>query len=254
MPARLPGTKVVVVTPAYNTSATLPRALRAIPEGWVDEVVVVDDGSSDGVSEAARQAGAWVVRHEQNRGYGASQKTGFRWALERGADVVVLLHSDLQYNPALVPAFVEPLARGTFDALTGSRILAGDALQGGMPLWKYIPNRVLTSLGNLAFGTRLSEFHNGYRAYTKEALSAVPFMSFSDRFDFDTQILVHLVSRGFRVGEIPSPTRFDEESSKMSFREGVRYGLSLLRHMGRFLLHRWGIRRDPLLPPWSSPR
>lgn len=242
------GKRVVVVTPAFNTAATLPKTLQSIPDGWVDEVVVVDDGSRDETAEVARSLGAAVLRHEANRGYGAAQKSGYAWAVEHGADLVVLLHSDFQYSPAILPRFVEGIASGAFDAMTGSRIISGDALKGGMPIWKYIPNRVLTWAGNLAFGTRLSEFHNGYRAYSRRALEAIPFQSFSDRFDFDTQIVVHLAARGFRIGEVPSPTRFADDSSKMSFRQGLRYGLSLLGHMGRFLLHRSGLRLDPTLP------
>jgi glycosyltransferase involved in cell wall biosynthesis len=238
---------VVVVMPAFNAAGTIGRTLEAVPSGWVDQTLVVDDGSSDDTAVVARALGVEVVEHETNRGYGAAQKTGYRRALEGGADIVVLLHSDYQYDPALVPDFVRPIADGEVDGLTGSRIRSGDALQGGMPLWKYVPNRVLTFLGNLTFGTAVSEFHNGYRAYSRQALEAVPFDSFSDKFDFDTQIILHLAARGFRLGEIPSPTRFAEDSSMMSFRQGVVYGLSLLGHMLRHALHRLRILRDPTL-------
>ncbi len=243
-----PGRFVTVVMPAYNTAHTIPKTVRAIPEGWVDTILVVDDGSRDGTADVARSLGLEVVSHPRNRGYGAAQKTGFAWALAQGADIVVLLHSDFQYSPLILPRFVQAVIEGA-DGVTGSRIRAGDALKGGMPIWKYVPNRVLTFLGNLAFGTRISEFHNGYRAYSRRALEAVPFESFSDQFDFDTQIIVHLAARGLRIEEVPSPTRFADDSSKMSFRQGIRYGLSLLGHMGRFLLHRLGVRRDPSLPP-----
>jgi glycosyltransferase involved in cell wall biosynthesis len=243
-----PGANVVVVTPAYNAGRTLAKTLRAVPEGWVDEFIVVDDGSHDDTSDRARALGVTLERHPTNRGYGAAQKTGYAAALARGADVVVLLHSDNQYEPTLLPRFVEPIASGQVDALTGSRIKSGDALKGGMPLWKYVPNRVLTWLGNTTFGLSVSEYHNGYRAYRRAVLEAVPFASFSDRFDFDTQILVHLSVRGFRLGEVPSPTRFNDESSKMSFRQGIVYGTSLLRHMAAFAAHRFGLRRDPTLP------
>jgi glycosyltransferase involved in cell wall biosynthesis len=233
--------------PAFNAACTLGRTLQAVPPGWVDETIVVDDGSRDGTAAAARALGVDVVEHTSNRGYGAAQKTGYRRALDRGADIVVLLHSDYQYDPALLPEFVRPIAEGRVDGLTGSRIRSGDALQGGMPLWKYVPNRVLTFLGNVVFGTAVSEFHNGYRAYSRQVLEAVPFTRFSDRFDFDTQIILHLTARGLRLGEIPSPTRFAHDSSMMSFRQGIVYGLSLLRHMLRHLLHRLRILRDPAL-------
>jgi glycosyltransferase involved in cell wall biosynthesis len=234
--------------PAYNTAHTLGKTIATIPGGWVDEIVVVDDGSHDETTARAQAFGVAVVRHDRNRGYGAAQKTGYAWALEHGADIVVLLHSDFQYSPAILPQFVEAVANGAA-GVTGSRIKSGDALRGGMPIWKYIPNRVLTIAGNVVFRTALSEFHNGYRAYSRRALEAVPFPTFSDRFDFDTQIVVHLAARGFSMVEIPSPTRFADDSSKMSFRQGVRYGLSLLGHMGRFLLHRTGLKRDKTLPP-----
>jgi glycosyltransferase involved in cell wall biosynthesis len=244
----VPGQKVIVVMPAFNAAHTIARTLGAVPPGWVDHTLVVDDGSDDGTAAVARSLGVEVVEHAANRGYGGAQKTGYRRALDGGADIVVLLHSDYQYDPALLPDFVRPIAGGDVDGLTGSRIKSGDALKGGMPLWKYVPNRVLTFLGNLTFGTAVSEFHNGYRAYSRRALEAVPFSSFSDRFDFDTQIILHLAARGFRLGEVPSPTRFAKDSSMMSFRQGVVYGLSLLGHMLRHALHRLRIRRDPALP------
>lgn len=252
MSLEVPGKRVIVVVPAFNTEGTLGKTIHAIPPGWVDDIVVVDDGSSDGTSQVARELGLVVVSHAQNSGYGAAQKTGYRWALENGADIVVLLHSDFQYSPSILPDFVKPLAEGEVDALTGSRIRSGDALQGGMPIWKYVPNRLLTFLGNAAFRTRVSEFHNGYRSYCRRVLETVPFTTFSNRFDFDTEIIVHLSARGFRLGEIPSPTRFADDSSKMSFIQGVVYGLSLLRHMVRFLLHRWHLRPNPNLPSRKS--
>jgi glycosyltransferase involved in cell wall biosynthesis len=247
-----PGKKIIVVIPAFNAAETLRKTVSAIPSGWVDEIVVVDDGSTDETAQIARGLELDVVSHPQNAGYGAAQKTGYTWALERGADIVVLLHSDFQYSPSILPEFIQPLAEGNADALTGSRIRSGDALQGGMPIWKYVPNRLLTFLGNVAFRTNVSEFHNGYRSYCRRVLETIPFTTFSNRFDFDTEIIVHLAARGFRLGEIPSPTRFADDSSKMTFSQGIVYGLSLLGHMGRFLLHRWHIRHDPNLPSRTS--
>lgn len=234
--------------PAFNAAPTIKKTVDGIPPGWIDRIMLVNDGSTDGTAELAESLGLEVVSHRKNRGYGAAQKTGYRWALDHGAEIVVLLHSDFQYSPTLVPKFVEPLVGGGYDAVTGSRIRSGDALRGGMPLWKYIPNRVLTFLGNLVFGTSVSEFHNGYRAYTRQLLESVPFDTFSDRFDFDTQIILHLSARGYRIAEVASPTRFADDSSKMTFRQGIRYGLSLLGHMGRYLLHRCRLLNDPHLP------
>jgi glycosyltransferase involved in cell wall biosynthesis len=248
MSENAPGKKVVAVMPAYNTAKTIAKTVEGVPPGWVDEYVLIDDGSKDDTADVARGLGLNVVTHPANRGYGGAQKSGYTWALENEADIVVLLHSDFQYSPRILPDFVNPIASGEADALTGSRIRSGDALEGGMPIWKYIPNRFLTYLGNSCFGTNVSEFHNGYRAYSKEDLSAVPYDTFYERYDFDTQIILHLAVRGFTLGEVPSPTRFADDSSMMTFRQGIVYGLSLLKHHGRYLLHRWGVLKDPNLP------
>lgn len=238
--------KVIVIMPAYNTAGILEKTYREIPAGCVDEIIVVDDGSQDGTSDVARDLGLTVVRHERNRGYGGAQKTGYAEALKRGADMVVMVHSDNQYDPTLVPQFIEPIQAGRADAVTGSRILGGDPLKAGMPLWKYIPNRVLTKLENAVLHTNISEFHNGYRAYSRKVLEAVPFTKLSDKFDFDTDIIVQIAMRQFRVAEVPHVTRYRDENSQMSFRQGIRYGLSILKTLWRLKLHQLGITYNPL--------
>lgn len=238
--------KVIIMLPAYNTGHIVEKTYNDIPKAGIDEMILVDDGSSDNTVEAAKKCGITVVSHAKNGGYGAAQKTGYRAALERGADIVVMVHSDHQYDPTLTPKFIEPIASGKFDAVTGSRMLEGGALEGGMPLWKYIPNRFLTELENWAFDTDLTDYHNGFRAYSRQVLEAVPFERFSDKFDFDTDIILQAAIRKFRIAEVAHETRYRDENSQMPFGKAVRYGLKILLTVAKFKLHQWGLRHDDL--------
>ena len=237
--------KVVVVMPAYNAARTLERTYRDIPPNSVDRIILVDDVSKDETVEIARQLGLRVIIHLQNRGYGGNQKTCYIEALREGADIVVMLHPDYQYDSTRIPALIAPIERGEVDMMIGSRLLGGDPLAGGMPIWKYIANRFLTTAENLTLGQRLSEMHSGFRAYSRPLLETIPFLLNSDDFVFDTEVIAQAVAFGFRVGEIAVPTRYFAEASSVNFRRSVAYGLGTLRVMGRFALHRAGLRRCP---------
>ncbi len=239
-------TKVVVVMPAYNAARTLEATYRGLAQDVVDEVILVDDVSQDETVEVAERLGLKVVVHVQNRGYGGNQKTCYLEALKSGADVVVMVHPDNQYDSTLVPQMIAPILAGQADIVLGSRLLSGTALSGGMPLWKFVANRGLTLVENGAFGLRLSEYHTGFRAYSRRLLETVPFLLNSDDFVFDQQIMAQAVSFGFRVQEIPVPTRYFPEASSVNFRRSVRYGLDVLGVVGRYLLHRLGLRRREL--------
>src|SRR5215813_6588050 len=200
--------KVCVVLPAYNAVRTLERTLREIPADVVDDIVLVDDASTDDTLRLARNLGIFAVRHDYNRGYGGNQKTCYRLALERGADIVIMLHPDYQYSPKLLLPMASLLASGFFDVVLGSRILGVSALAGGMPLYKYIANRMLTFTQNILLNYKLSEYHTGYRAYTRTVLEDIPLDNNSDDFVFDNEMLSQIIYRGFRVGEISCPTRY----------------------------------------------
>jgi glycosyltransferase involved in cell wall biosynthesis len=245
----LQGRKVVVVMPAYNAEQTIERTWSEVPHDIVDEVVVVDDHSSDATADVARRLGLTLFIHEKNRGYGGNQKTCYREALRRGADVVVMLHPDYQYPPCLIGPMAAMLASGMFDIVLGSRILGGAALKGGMPLYKYVSNRLLTFGQNLAIGAKLSEYHTGYRAYTRAALERLPLLENSDDFVFDNQVLAQAVYFGMRIGEISAPASYHAEASSISFRRSVRYGLGVLGTSARFVLERAGLRRSPIFNP-----
>lgn len=234
--------KSFVVIPAHNVAHVLPKAISALSRDNIDEIIVVDDGSSDNTADVARNLGLSVIRHEKNKGYGATQKTGYKAALQKGADTVVLVHGDDQYDPSLAPLFFSKIADEGFDVVTGTRMVLGDALQAGMPLWKYIPNRFLTHLENFLFGTHLTDYHNGYRAYSAEFLKKIPLELLSDRFDFDTDIIIQAAIRGAKIGEIPNPTRYKAENSQMSFSKGVQYGLSILLTAAKYALHKIGFK------------
>ncbi|HET9345803.1 MAG TPA: glycosyltransferase family 2 protein [Candidatus Limnocylindrales bacterium] len=239
------GPKVVIVMPAYNAAQTLERTYADIPHDLVDRIILVDDVSRDETVEIARQLGLDVIIHTQNRGYGGNQKTCYDAALEAGADIVVMLHPDYQYDATRIPDLVAPIAAGERDLMLGSRFL-GDPLAGGMPAWKYISNRFLTTVENLAFELRLSEYHTGLRAYSRHLLETIPYHHNSDDFVFDQELISQVVAAGMRrrIGEIAVPTRYFEEASSVGFRRSVVYGLSTLRVVARYLLHRLRIRRS----------
>jgi glycosyltransferase involved in cell wall biosynthesis len=218
--------KLVVVLPAYNAQRTLAATYREIPHDIVDEVVLVDDNSKDGtVAEAAALGIKHVIRHEKNLGYGGNQKTCYRTALDLGADIVVMLHPDYQYTPKLVRAMASVLAEGLYDIALGSRILGNGALRGGMPMYKYVANRALTMFENVMIGQKLSEYHTGFRAYTRAVLEQVPFEQNSDDFIFDNQFLVQAHYHGFQIAELTCPTKYFEEASSINFSRSLRYGI-----------------------------
>lgn len=241
--------RVVVVMPAYNAARTLERTYHDIPPGVVDHVILVDDVSRDHTVEVAQRLGLQVEIHVQNRGYGGNQKTCYLEALRWGADVVVMLHPDYQYDSTRIPDLIAPILRGECDMMLGSRLLRSPdqqrnpALSGGMPIWKYIANRFLTISENTVLGLHLSECHTGFRAYNRKLLETVPFLLNSDDFVFDTEMIVQAVNYGFRIGEIAVPTRYFEEASSVNFRRSVVYGLATLRVLLRYQLHRSGLRR-----------
>lgn len=242
---------VVVVMPAYNAAKTLERTYHDIPHDIVDHVILVDDVSQDETVEVAHRLGLQVVIHVQNRGYGGNQKTCYLESLKTGADVVVMLHPDYQYDSTRIPQLIAPIIAGDYDMMLGSRLLregnqhGNPTLQGGMPIWKYMSNRFLTISENLVLGQHLSECHTGFRAYSRRLLETVPFLLNSDDFVFDTEMIVQAVAFGFRIGEIAVPTRYFDEASSVNFRRSVIYGLSTLNVLRRFLLHRLGVRRYP---------
>ncbi len=234
--------KVIVVMPAYNAAQTLERTYRDIPTGTVDHIILVDDVSRDDTVAISRKLGLSTVLHIQNRGYGGNQKTCYFEALKEGADIVVMLHPDYQYDATKIPQLIAPIINGDADMVLGSRLLQDGALKGGMPIWKYAANRGLTTLENWAFGRRLSEYHTGLRAYSRRLLQTIPFLLNSDDFVFDTQVIAQAVAYGFRISEIPVETRYFKEASSVNFRRSVTYGLETVATVIEFLLDRRGIR------------
>src|SRR5437660_6482972 len=239
--------KVIAVLPAYNAERTLAATLADIPVGAVDEVLLVDDGSTDRTVELAREMGLTVIQHPENRGYGGNQKTCYRYALEHGADVVVMIHPDYQYDARVIPHAIAFIELGICDVVLRSRVRSrAEAISGGMPWWKYLANRALTGFENLALGQNLGDFHSGFRVYRREVLEKVPFERNSDDFVFDTQFLAQAVRLGFRLGDIPVPVRYFDEASSINFRRSLQYGLSTLSVMAQFWLDRLRLWRSPL--------
>jgi len=224
----LEGKKIIVVMPAYNAERTLEQTYRDIPKALVDEVLVVDDHSRDKTVEVAKRLGLEIFVHEKNRGYGANQKTCYREALRRGADIIIMLHPDYQYPPKLINAMAGLVSSGMFDIVLGSRILGGLSLKGGMPLYKYISNRLLTFFQNLLSGQKISEYHTGYRAFSRDSLLELPLLENSDDFIFDNQILAQAIRFNFRIGEITAPSVYTKESSSISFKRSVIYGFGVI--------------------------
>ncbi|GBD35881.1 Polyprenol monophosphomannose synthase [bacterium HR36] len=242
--------RVVAVMPAYNAEATLAATLADIPPGSVDDIILVDDDSRDRTVEIARGLGLRVVVHERNRGYGANQKTCYREALRAGADIVVMIHPDYQYDSRVIPHAVAFVELGICDIVLGNRIRSRrEALAGGMPWWKYLANRFLTAVENFALGQNLGDFHSGFRVYRRAVLETIPFERNSDDFVFDTQFLVQAVHFGFRLGEIPMPVRYFPEASSINFRRSVCYGLGTLATVGQYWLHRLHLWRSSLFEP-----
>jgi glycosyltransferase involved in cell wall biosynthesis len=242
----LNGKKIVVVMPAYNAEKTLEKTYGEIPFEIVDEVVLVDDASRDRTSEIARLIGIHTIVHAANLGYGGNQKSCYRAALELGADIVIMVHPDYQYTPKLIPAMASMIAYGEFDAILASRILGIGALEGGMPLYKYLANRFLTLIENLLLGQKLSEYHTGYRAFSREILERLPLEKNSDDFVFDNQMLAQIVWFGYRIGELSCPTKYFDEASSINFRRSMVYGLGVLKTAAQFRLQKWGIGKTPI--------
>jgi glycosyltransferase involved in cell wall biosynthesis len=234
--------KIVIVMPAYNAARTIEETFRAIPQGYYDEIVVVDDHSRDDTVDRALALNLKAIRHPHNVGYGGNQKTCYMEALRDGATIVVMLHPDGQYDPAIIPEMIRPIRERRADMVLGSRMLVpGGAKRGGMPLWKRIANRFLTTLENLAMGQRFSECHTGYRAYSRRFLETVPFLRNSNGFVFDTEVIFQAVQFGLPVVEVPVASRYFDDASSVGFGQGVVYGLGTLATAARFLLHRAGV-------------
>ena len=242
--------KVVIVMPARNAARTLERTFAAVPTDWVDEVILVDDKSTDNTIEVARGLNLRVIWHPHNVGYGGNQKTCYLEALQRDADIVVMLHPDGQYEANLIPKLVAPIARGEADLVLGSRLAEpGMALAGGMPRYKYVANRALTAIENRVLGTSLTEMHTGYRAYSRELLVGVPFLRNALDFSFDSEMLMQAAHLGYRIAEVPAPSRYFDDASSISLQPAAVYGLKTLAAAGRLILHRRGLWRSRKFVP-----
>jgi glycosyltransferase involved in cell wall biosynthesis len=239
----LEGKKVIVVMPAYNAEKTLEQTYREVPFPLVDEVILVDDFSADNTVSKAKELGiSTIISHDRNKGYGGNQKTCYQTALQRGADIVVMLHPDYQYTPLLLEAMIYPIARGVFPVMLGSRILGKGALKGGMPYYKYLANRFLTLFQNLLMRQKLAEYHTGYRAFTREILELIPYQQNSDDFVFDNEMLAQICYAGYEIGEITCPTKYFKEASSINFSRSVRYGMGVLRVSLMYRFSKWGIK------------
>jgi glycosyltransferase involved in cell wall biosynthesis len=234
------GKQIAIVMPAYNAEKTLEATVREIPD-LVDVMILVDDGSRDRTVDLAHELGLQVFVHDRNYGYGRNQQTCYREALAAGADIVIMLHPDYQYTPLLVTAMASMVAHGVYDVVLGSRIIGGTALRGGMPLYKYVFNRCLTVFENLFLGVKLSEYHTGYRCFSRQVLTELPLIENSDDFVFDNQMLAQCVHFGFKIGEVSCPTKYFEEASSINFRRSVTYGFGVLATTLKFALQKWGL-------------
>jgi glycosyltransferase involved in cell wall biosynthesis len=243
--------KIVVVMPAYNAAQTVTKTVDEVHEqGIVDEIILVDDRSRDNtVAVASSLLGVHVHMHERNTGYGGNQKTCYRLALDAGADIVIMLHPDYQYTPKLIPAMASIIANGLHPCVLGSRILGNYSLRGGMPLWKYVANRFLTAAENILLGAKLSEYHTGYRAFSREILETLDLSKNSDDFVFDNQMLAQILWHGFTIGEVSCPTKYFKEASSINFRRSVKYGFGCLNVGLKFRLAKWGLAQSELFPP-----
>jgi len=240
------GKMLVVVMPAYNAERTLRRTYDELPHEYIDSVILVDDASDDRTVAISRAIGVQTVLHRENRGYGGNQKTCYREALSLGADIVVMIHPDYQYSPKLVTAMASMVASGHYDVVLGSRILSGETLKGGMPLYKYAANRFLTLMENLLVGIKLSEYHTGFRAFSRQVLTTLPLEKNSDDFVFDNEMLIQAVYFGFRIGEISCPTRYFEDASSINFSRSVKYGFGVLATALRYRMQKLGLMSFPL--------
>jgi len=238
------GKRIAVVMPAYNAEKTLEQTVQALSD-LVDIKILVDDSSKDQTAALSRSLGVETFVHDANYGYGRNQQTCYREALAAGADIVVMVHPDYQYTPSLVPAMAGMVASGVYDMVLGSRILGAGALKGGMPLYKYVANRFLTAIQNLFLGVKLSEYHTGFRAFSRELIETLPLLENSDDFVFDNQMIAQAVMFNFRIGEISCPTKYFKEASSINFKRSVEYGLGVLSTTASFVAHRWGIARIP---------
>lgn len=241
--------KIFIVLPAYNAAQTLIRTLNEIPPDFREHIILVDDASQDNTVEVAREAGLTVIVHEHNLGYGGNQKTCYTQALRRGADIVVMLHPDHQYDAKVIPDLVRPILNGEADAVFGSRMLGGRTLEGGMPKWKYMANVLLTAFANIVFGRYLTEIHSGFRAYSRKYLETVRFMDNSNDFVFDTEIIAQGMMCKLNFQEVPITTRYFPEASSINLRRSIVYGLSILVVLTKFWLHRNGVMCTPMLDP-----
>lgn len=244
--------KVIVVLPAYNAEKTLKKTCDEIPKEIVDEILLVDDASSDQTVKVAKELSIPHVVHKQNSGYGANQKTCYKEALKRGADIVIMLHPDYQYTPKLIPSMACMIGNELFDVVLGSRILGVGALKGGMPFYKYVANRFLTFTENLLVNYKLAEYHTGYRAFSRKVLESIDFEKNSNDFVFDNQMLAQIIYSGFSIGEVTCPTKYFPEASSINFRRSLKYGLGVLKTGLQFRLHKWGIIRCGLFMPIIS--
>lgn len=239
--------KTIVVMPAYNASKTLKKTLDDLPQGCVDEIILVDDFSTDNTVEIARELGLVVLAHGRNMGYGANQKTCYDEALKRGADIVIMLHPDYQYDSRLVPYMAGFIEKGICDVILGSRIRTRkETLECGMPIYKYLSNRFLTIIENMVLGQNISDFHTGFRMYRRKVLETIPFRSNSDDFVFDTEFLVQAVYFDFKLGDVPVPVRYMDEASSINFKRSLKYGVETLAVLLRFVLQKLSLRSDPI--------